>query len=95
MTLPKYYRPLLIMAMFGLVVIVSLAYHRAPENGFHFDDLVNIRNHAPIRMESFSFRQLAQATTQGVNKRRWLPNMSFAIDWWRGGGTGPTAPLQE
>jgi Flp pilus assembly protein TadD len=90
MTLLKYHRPLLIMSMLGLVVLVSLAYHSATENGFHFDDLVNIRNHAPIRMESFSFRQLAQATTQGVNKHRWLPNMSFAIDWWRGGGNATT-----
>ncbi len=82
--------PLLILSMLALIALVGLAYHKAPENGFHFDDLVNIGNHAPVRMERFSFEQLAQATTQGINKHRWLPNMSFAIDWWRGGGDPAT-----
>lgn len=75
-----------------LVLLVGLAYHAALENGFHFDDTDNILQHAPVHMSELSLEALYRAATQGFLPQRVIPNLSFAIDWWR--GEGDAAPFQ-
>ena len=69
-----------------LVFLVLVAYHEAPDNGFHLDDGDNITRHGPVRMQRFSLEGLRQAWEQSFLPRRPLPSLTFAVDWWRGGG---------
>jgi tetratricopeptide (TPR) repeat protein len=69
-----------------LVFLVLVAYHEAPDNGFHMDDSTNITRHGPVRMQRFSLDGLRRAWEQPYLEHRPLPSLTFAIDWWRGGG---------
>jgi protein O-mannosyl-transferase len=69
-----------------LVALVFLAYHAAPNNGFHLDDADNIVRHGAVHMSEFGLDALLRAATDGFLPRRVLPNLTFAFDWWRGGG---------
>ncbi|NMG77274.1 tetratricopeptide repeat protein [Aromatoleum diolicum] len=79
-------RAVLVLLLLGLI---ALAYHEAPQNGFHLDDANNIVTHGPIHMTEFSVDALARAAREGALPQRSLANVSFALDWWRGGG-GPS-----
>lgn len=70
----------------ALIILIALAYHAAPENGFHFDDESNIVRHGPVHMTEFSVERLTLAATEGRLPQRVIPNVSFALDWWRGDG---------
>jgi hypothetical protein len=76
-----------------LVVAVVLTYREAPRNQFHFDDTHNIVDHGPVRMEQFSAAALVDAFANPRLEYRNVPSLTFAIDWWRGGGE-PRAFLQ-
>jgi hypothetical protein len=76
-----------------LVVVVILTYREAPRNQFHFDDTYNIVDHGPVRMERFSVEALMAAFMNPRLEYRNVPSLTFAIDWWRGGGE-PRAFLQ-
>jgi tetratricopeptide (TPR) repeat protein len=82
-------RTLLVSLLLGLIAI---AYHQAPRNGFHFDDAINIVTHGPVHMTEFSIEAIRKAAQEGAMPKRVLPNVSFAIDWWR--GNGAPSPFQ-
>jgi hypothetical protein len=70
-----------------LLLLIGLCYRSAPNNSFHFDDRHNIVDEPAVHMLEFSIDGLAQAVESGEIKTRPLPNLTFAIDWWRGQGT--------
>lgn len=70
-----------------LVLLVGLAYHASPKNGFHLDDAINIVRHGPVHMHNLDVESLRRGALEGHVANRILPNLSFAIDWWRGGGS--------
>lgn len=76
-----------------LVVAVVLTYREAPQNQFHFDDTYNIVDYGPVRMQQFSTEALIDAFTNPRLEHRGVPSLTFALDWWRGGGE-PRAFLQ-
>ncbi len=69
-----------------LTALVLITYNKAPDNGFHLDDFVNIVDQPNMRMNHYSFSGMLNAWTGGLIETRPLPNLTFAIDWWRGGG---------
>ena len=69
-----------------LLLLLAITYHSAPNNGFQFDDKLNILEQSTIRLDSLSLPGLLSASEEGLLSNRALPNISFAIDWWRGGG---------
>lgn len=84
-------RPLLRFALILLLLgLIALAYHEAPKNGFHLDDANNIVAHGPVHMTELSVDALARAAREGALPQRSLANVSFALDWWRGGGAPST-----
>ncbi|MCK5640067.1 MAG: hypothetical protein KAJ19_04695 [Gammaproteobacteria bacterium] len=87
----KKYGPGLLAAL-ALLVLVGMAYQDAPGNGFHFDDLLNIVNYPPVHLEEFSIAGLYKAGKNPALSSRPLPSVTFAFDWWRGGGS--PAPFQ-
>jgi len=76
----------LLAALFGLLGVIAVAYHDAPENVFHFDDEPNITDHSPIKITELTFATLLNAGRNALLPTRPLPNMTFALDWYRGGG---------
>ena len=58
---------------------------------FLFDDLPNIVNNASIQMTTLDANALinAVATPQISGSMRGLPTLTFALDYWRGGGADP------
>ena len=72
-----------LILLFGMIL---LAYRDAPLNGFHFDDETNITRRGSIRMQQLSWAGLQNAAVDAYLPIRVLPNLSFAVDWWRGNG---------
>ncbi|MBD5804893.1 lipoprotein NlpI [Azoarcus sp. Aa7] len=70
-----------------LIILIGLAYHAAPQNSFHFDDAANIVRHGPVHMTDPGIDAIIRAARDGLLPQRVLPNVSFAIDWWRGNGS--------
>jgi hypothetical protein len=66
--------------------LVLLAYWSAPQNSFHFDDRHNIVDQPAVHMNEFSFARLGLAAEHAELGTRPLPSITFALDWWRGGG---------
>ena len=69
-----------------LLLIVTLVYHESPGGSFQFDDLGNIVRYAPVHMDQFAFDTLAEAFSKPRVGNRHIPSLTFAVDWWRGGG---------
>jgi hypothetical protein len=72
-----------LILLFGAILF---AYQDAPLNGFHFDDETNITRRGSIRMQQLSWAGLQNAAINAHLPIRLLPNLSFALDWWRGSG---------
>jgi len=69
-----------------LVLVVSFVYHETPGNSFNFDDFGNIVRYAPVHMDRLDTAALAEAFSNPKIGHRYVPSLTFAIDWWRGGG---------
>lgn len=69
-----------------LAITITLVYREAPGNEFHFDDYHNIVDYGPVRMEQADGEALLRAFTRPKLDYRNIPSLTFALDWWRGGG---------
>ena len=69
-----------------LAGLLALAYWHAPDNVFHFDDLDNIVNAPAVRLDHLSFDGLVKAGQQAFLPNRPLTSVTFALNWWQGGG---------
>jgi tetratricopeptide (TPR) repeat protein len=76
-----------LVAAIVLSAALMLAYRGIELNGFHFDDWPNILNNASVQMTQFSLGGLLDAAGGAYLARRPVASISFALDWWRGGGT--------
>lgn len=74
------------------LLAIAIAYHAAPQNGFHLDDAVNIVRHGAMHIAELDVASIKRAVAEAHLPQRILPNISLAIDWWRGGGS--PAPFQ-
>ncbi|NMF99880.1 tetratricopeptide repeat protein [Aromatoleum toluolicum] len=74
------------------LLAIAIAYHAAPQNGFHLDDAVNIVGHGSMHIAELDVASLRRAAAEAHLPHRVLPNLSLAIDWWR--GDGAPAPFQ-
>jgi len=74
------------LAAGALVLLTGITYQSATQNVFQFDDVLNITENRAIKIKSLDLESLLGAAQHGHLERRVLPNISFAIDWWRGGG---------
>ncbi len=81
LTLAKFLAPA------ALLILIAIAYREAPNNVFHLDDGYNIVRHPPVMMTELTADKLIDAGRNAYLPSRPLPSMTFAIDWWRGGGS--------
>lgn len=77
----------------GLLLLILGSYHTVTENSFQFDDLTNIVDVPALHIDTLDIESLKNAAENSLLKIRIIPNISFAIDWWRGQGS-PAAFLQ-
>ncbi|MCF6218680.1 MAG: tetratricopeptide repeat protein [Gammaproteobacteria bacterium] len=70
-----------------LLLLIAVTYQQNSNNTFHFDDRYSILEHAPIHVTQFSFDNLWDAGVNAYHSPRPLPSVTFAVDWWRGGGS--------
>jgi len=76
----------ILVSAIAIVVLVSVTYRNAPKNGFHFDDLHNVRENRAVHAENIDLESLRRAAMESPLEWRKLAYVSFAIDWWRGAG---------
>ena len=76
-----------LLAPLALLVLVAVTYREAPQNSFHLDDIPNIVRHPPVRIDGLTLDNLVAAARGAFLNSRPLPNISFAVDWWRGDGS--------
>jgi len=68
-----------------LTLVLSLIYSNSFQGPFVFDDSFNIVNKVSMQMNHLSLRSIQRAAFEGANHRRWLPNLSFGINYYLGG----------
>lgn len=68
-----------------LTVILTGIYLNSFQVPFVFDDLENVVEKTSMQMTSISYNSLYRATFEGVNSRRWVPNLSYALNYYFGG----------
>jgi len=74
-----------------LALLAVLPFLPGMPGEFLFDDIPNIVNNDSIQLKSLSAENLVRvvATPQISGSMRGLPTLTFALDYWRGGGAYP------
>lgn len=74
-----------------VALLASLVFTPGLPGGFIFDDVPNIESNDAIKLERLDSAGLykAIATPQMSGNARALPTLTFALDYWRGGGADP------
>lgn len=80
-----------LLASLLVALLATLPFLPGLPGQFVFDDIPNIQNNESIRLESLDVRGIAQviSTPQISGNMRGLPTLTFALDYWRGGGAEP------
>ncbi|MDH4320457.1 MAG: DLW-39 family protein [Desulfobulbaceae bacterium] len=78
------------LRLLGLVLVVGLAvaavYGNSMQAPFVFDDEPNIVNNEALHIDSLGLPALLAAAGSGPSADRWLANLSFALNYYLGGG---------
>lgn len=74
------------LAAIVISAATAFAYRGIEFNSFHFDDFHAIVLNASQHMEQFSIAGLIDAARGASLQHRPAASVTFAIDWWRGGG---------
>lgn len=69
-----------------LISLVAVTYRPTLDNGFQFDDRPNITLNPAVHAQGSTPEALWRAAFESPLARRPLPYVTFALDWWRGGG---------
>mgnify|MGYP000625099636 CR=1 FL=1 len=72
-----------LLAIFPLIAFAL--YHQTIHGPFVFDDVPNISANFKMRIYSLDWRALKAAATSEPSVNRWLPNITFAINYYLGG----------
>lgn len=73
-----------ILYLAALLGITTLAYSNSMNGPFIFDDFMNIINRQDIRLFTPTIEGVVQAASGGHSGNRWLPNISFALNYYYG-----------
>lgn len=69
-----------------LVLLTAIGYQQIVDGGFYLDDYPNILDRDAIRVTQLSIDRLYKSVREAEIPTRIIPNISLAIDWWRGHG---------
>ena len=65
-----------------IALVVTLSYFNTLEVPFVFDDYDNIVNSQALQINDLSYESLKTAACESLCARRWLPNISFALNYY-------------
>ncbi|MBU0484577.1 MAG: hypothetical protein KKB30_08705 [Proteobacteria bacterium] len=65
-----------------LAVVTGVAYSNSLFSPFVFDDLVNIVDKSTMQMTALTWKSMQRAAAEGVCAKRWLPNLSFGLNYY-------------
>lgn len=82
----KYNPTLVLCAALCIAIGLLAAYAGVQHNAFHFDDWPNILDNSALQIKQLSLEALVDAARGSFLPYRPIASVSFAIDWWRGGG---------
>ncbi|MBU0676104.1 MAG: tetratricopeptide repeat protein [Proteobacteria bacterium] len=74
-----------LMALAILAILIALPYSNTLHSPFTFDDEPNITKNTFIQLPDLSFSSFQQTALKSPSKRRWLPNISFALNYYYSG----------
>lgn len=63
-------------------ILIALSYSNTINSPFQFDDYPNIVDNKFIKISQFQINDLARAATNGRSAHRWIPNISFAAQYY-------------
>lgn len=69
-----------------LTIIISIIYSNTFHSPFVFDDIDNIVEKTSMQMTTLTYNSLHRAVFEGRIAQRWLPNLSYALNYYFGGG---------
>ena len=69
-----------------LITVTFAAYHGIEANSFHFDDWHNIVLNPALHLDRLTLSGLLDAARGASLPHRPFASVTFALDWWRGGG---------
>ena len=78
----QYEKFLKVLPLLLIVIAVLFSYSNTLNVPFVFDDIDNIPNNKAIRAADLSLESLKTAALQSPASRRWLPNISFALNYY-------------
>ena len=74
-----------IAAVLCIITITAISYSNSLNGPFLLDDYSNIVSNSNLRMKDLSFSSIEKAATQGLLSKRWLPKLSFALNYYISG----------
>jgi hypothetical protein len=74
------------LAVLGLLVVsLAIIYSNSFQAPFLFDDLENIVEKTSMQLTVITYKSLHRAAFEGLVAKRWVPNLSFALNYYWGG----------
>ncbi|NTV13048.1 MAG: tetratricopeptide repeat protein [Desulfobulbaceae bacterium] len=77
------------LSILTIAILISVVYSNSISVPFQFDDYPNIIDSKFIKISRLQIDALSQAATAGQASHRWLPNITFAIQYYFSGLTPP------
>lgn len=74
-----------LLALIFLAIPIALLYSNTYQVPFYFDDMPNIVLNPYVRIKNLSWEGFAQVASLSPNNRRWLPNITYALNYYLGG----------
>lgn len=71
-----------ILAFFLITASVLLAYSNIYQSPFNLDDAHNVSGNFHVRIDHLSLSALKEAASESPQHWRWLPNISFALNYY-------------
>lgn len=71
-----------LLAILAIVVAIAISYANTINAPFVFDDHLNITENRFIKISGLQLKELTMAATNGQSKHRWVPNLSFAVQYY-------------
>ncbi|MDF1577150.1 MAG: tetratricopeptide repeat protein [Desulfurivibrionaceae bacterium] len=68
-----------------LITVTTIIYSNSFQAPFVFDDFINIVDKNTMQMTNLGYQSLHRAAFEGMNSQRWLPNLSYGLNYYFGG----------
>lgn len=71
-----------LVSILTFAILIAISYLNTINSPFQFDDYPNIVDNKFIKISSLQTKDLVRAATSGPSEHRWVPNVSFAVQYY-------------